>query len=135
MDFVEAVQKMSIPAPRPMQSLHTTPYEHCRVVHHWRHEARTLSQQSFSEHNSGRAKGSNRPSEDDSELTDKELKRQKIGLIIGPVWFVLLMYLCFFREEKDGGIMVYLSQDPRYNDRLPEEVKQKARKLYGDSDR
>lgn len=56
-------------------------------------------------------------------------------MVAGPVWFVVLVYLCFFREEKEGGIVDYLTQDPRHNDKLPEDIRKKARQIYGDSDK
>ncbi len=73
--------------------------------------------------------------EDDEETRSRELKRLRIALIVGPAWFVLLMYLCFFREEKEGGIIDYLNQDIRHNKRLPPDVQQKAKELYGNSDK
>ncbi len=74
-------------------------------------------------------------SQEHPKLTAKDLKRQRIALIVGPAWFLVLIYLCFIRDEKEGDIIMdYLSQDPRYNDKLPEEVRRKAKQLYGDSD-
>jgi len=83
----------------------------------------------------GSVKPNDRTSESDEEfvMTDKELRRQKLGLIIGPVWFVILMYLCFIREEKDDGFVDFVNKDPRFNENLPKDVQEKAKLLYGDS--
>ena len=70
---------------------------------------------------------------EDSDKT-KDLRRLRIALIVGPAWFVFLMYMCFIREEKGGGIVDYLSQDPRHNQQLPQDIQEKAKELYGNSD-
>ncbi len=77
----------------------------------------------------------NNTAQKDNEPTAKDLRILRVAMVVGPLWFIVLVYLCFFREEKeDGGVMDYLTQDPRHNDRLPEDIRRKARQLYGDSD-